>query len=194
MRRAITSIGGSYRRYSDDILVIVAAAHRAMVPGILRDALKLKTRRLTVNPDKADEIEFIPGSLAKGLGTKALQYLGFTFDGRRKLLRSSTLAKYYRRLHRAVYSAKRQQKKSKDGKIAGRLTLHQRRLLASVTHLGRENFITTYAARAQTKMGGSGIKRQISRHHKKLNSVVSRLDKGRVTPAVSVGLSHHEKP
>jgi RNA-directed DNA polymerase len=176
MRRTIIALGGSYRRYSDDILVIVPAMHRALIPSILEQSLKLKTRRLTVNLDKADEIEFIPGALAKGLGTKALQYLGFVFDGRRQFLRSSTLAKYYLRVHRAVHSAKRQQRKAIEGKVVGRSSLHQRRLLASLTHLGAGNFITTYAANAQIKMRGSGIRKQLSRHPEKLKSLVNRQD------------------
>jgi RNA-directed DNA polymerase len=185
MRRTITALGGSYRRYSDDILIIVPAAHRAAVPDILESSLKLNTRRLKVNLDKADEIEFGPGSLAKGLGTKALQYLGFIFDGQRQFLRSSTLAKYYRRVHRAVGWAKRQQIKVIKGKAAGRVTLHRRRLLANLTHLGSGNFVTTYGADAQAKMGG-GIRQQLSRHPEKLKSLMSRKMGNRRRPAPSL--------
>lgn len=174
MRRAIVALGGSYRRYSDDILIVVPAVSRTAVPAILRDALKHKTRRLRVNEKKADVIEFIPGGLAKGRGTKALQYLGFIFDGERHLLRSSTIAKYYRRLHRAVGTAKRQLQRVNDGKLAGRPTLYRRKLLAKVTHLGTANFITSYAAKAQEKMGTKAIKRQLSGHPEKLNALLER--------------------
>jgi RNA-directed DNA polymerase len=174
MRRAIHGLGGSYRRYSDDILIIVPSVHRSAVPIILKEALKLKTRRLRVNESKGDIIEFIPGALAKGPGTKALQYLGFIFDGQRPLLRSSTLAKYYRRLYRAASHARQQKKKAIAKKLPGRPTIYTRKLLASVTHLGPANFITTYASNAQKILGSRGIKRQLSRHHKKLMAMLER--------------------
>jgi RNA-directed DNA polymerase len=174
MRKVVTAIGGTYRRYSDDILIIVPATHRTAVPTILKEALKLRTRRLRVNEYKADIIEFIPGALAKGPGTKALQYLGFIFDGRRQLLRSSTIAKYYRRLHRAAAFARQQKRKVEDGKMAGRPTVYRRKPLARLTHLGSASFVTTYAASAQAKMGSKPIKRQLSRHHNKLNALLER--------------------
>ena len=174
MVREINALGGSYRRYSDDILVVVPSQHRMKVPKILEESLRHNTRRLKVNMDKVDEIEFLPGALAKGVGTKALQYLGFIFDGQRHLLRSSTIAKYYRRLHRAVNAAKRQQRKAINGEVAGRTTLHKRRLLANLTHLGPANIVTTYAADARAKMGQGGIRSQLSRHQKKLNALIDR--------------------
>jgi len=172
MRQSIVALGGSYRRYSDDILVLVPPSQRDAVPLILRKALKVTTRRLRINAKKTDEIEFVPGALAKGRGTKNLQYLGFLFDGERQLLRPNTLAKYYRRLHRAVASAKTQHKKAAAGKLAGRSNIHRRSLLAKVTHLGTENFITTYAATAQSKSGGQGIRRQLAGHTRKLNALL----------------------
>ncbi len=174
MRREISRLGGSYRRYSDDILIVMPAVNRGAVPEILRGALKLRTRRLAVNEAKADVVEFIPGALAKGIGTKALQYLGFTFDGERHLLRSSTIAKYYRRLHRAVTSVRQQHQKAKAGELAGRPVPYKRKLLANVTHLGAANFITTYASDAQTKMGSGPIGRQLSRHRRKLEALLER--------------------
>ncbi len=174
MRRAITAIGGSYRRYSDDILIVVPTPHRAMVPTILKEALKLRTRRLRVNEAKADIIEFIPGALVKGPGTKALQYLGFIFDGHRQLLRSSTIAKYYRRLHRAAAFARQQKRKVEVGEMMGRPTIYRRKALAKLTHLGTATFITTYAASAQAKMGNKPIKRQLSRHQNKLKALLDR--------------------
>ena len=172
MRRSISALGGSYRRYSDDILVIVPTIHRMVVPEILNTALRLRTRRLKINLDKTEEIEFIPGALARGPGTKALQYLGFIFDGQRTLLRSSTLAKYYRRMHRAVGSAKRRHQASIDGKLSGRTAIYKRKLLTNITHLGAQNFITGYASSAHKKLGANGIRKQLSKHHKKLNSIL----------------------
>ena len=174
INRIVKLLGGSYRRYSDDILIVVPSIHRSAVPAILRDTLKNKTRRLRVNDKKTEIIEFIPGALADGPGTRALQYLGFIFDGRRTLLRSSTISKYYRRVYRAVGSAQKAKKKALSGNLHGRPVLHRRGLLANLTHLGTGNFVTTYAKNAQSTLGGDAIKRQLSRHQKKLNSILGR--------------------
>jgi RNA-directed DNA polymerase len=173
MRAEIVALGGSYRRYSDDILIIVPSPHRAKVQGIVDSNLKLRTRRLKLNKDKTEEISFIPGALARGHGTKALQYLGFTFDGRRRLMRSSTLAKYYRRMHRAVQAARSQKWKAIFGEVHGRSVIYKRQLLSRQTHLGPESFNTTYGASARAKMG-AGIGRQLGRHQKILNALIER--------------------
>jgi hypothetical protein len=123
---------------------------------------------------KTEKIEFIPGALAARKGTKPLQYLGFLFDGEQYLLRSQTLAKFYRRLHRAVSFAKQQHKKSIKGKIHGRDILHKRSLSAKITHLGLGNFITGYAAKARSKMKGDSIRRQLAKHPKILQRVLDR--------------------
>ena len=174
MLDAVTRLGGSYRRYSDDILIVIPPTHRKAVPVVLNDTLKLTTRRLRVNKDKVEIVEFVPGGLSKGPGSKALQYLGFIFDGRQHLLRSSTLAKYYRRLHRAVGSVRQSVKKVKVGDLPGRPTCYKRKLLANMTHLGSGNFIRTYVANAQWKMGVDPIGRQTAHHQRKLERALER--------------------
>lgn len=174
MRKAIVALGGTYRRYSDDILIVVPSTHRSGVPALMDNLLKLRTRRLKVKPEKTEIIEFIPGGLAKGAGTKALQYLGFIFDGQNRFLRSSTLAKYHRRMYRAVGSAKLRQHAAITGSLPGRSKIYKRSLLASLTHLGGRNFVTGYAADASSKMGGKAIKKQLSGHYQKLQALLDR--------------------
>lgn len=164
MKAAVSRFGGSYRRYSDDILVIVPTIGRVPVMEILQTNLKHYTRRLKINPKKTDVIEFIPGELAKGKGTKALQYLGFLFDGDRHLLRPGTISKFYRRMHQKIHHAQSQHRKAKAGILDGRKTVHQRSVLTDVTHLGVGNFLTSYAARAGMKLGSKHIKKQMSGH------------------------------
>jgi hypothetical protein len=63
IREAILALGGSYRRYSDDILIIVPTSERNKVRPILNNALRLTTKRLRVKDDKTHEIEFVAGDL-----------------------------------------------------------------------------------------------------------------------------------
>lgn len=173
MQNAMSRLGGSYRRYSDDILVVVPTTARNAIQDILHTNLKHYTRRLKINDKKTDIIEFIPGALANGRGSKALQYLGFLFDGERHLLRPGTISKFYRRMHQAVHHAQRQHSKAASGTLDGRNVLHKRSILVGTTHLGVKNFVTSYAAKAGDKLGKKVIKKQISRHmsiYRKLTS------------------------
>ena len=49
MVREINALGGSYRRYSDDILVVVPSQHRMKVPKILEESLRVRPESLTVH-------------------------------------------------------------------------------------------------------------------------------------------------
>lgn len=174
MRRRIVALGGSYRRYSDDILILIPKLHRSRVVDLVDEELKFRTRRLRVNSKKTEEVEFTKGSLAGGPGSRWLQYLGLIFDGRRSLLRSSTIAKFYRRMHRVVAAAKRDQKKAADGKIFGRQTLHRRKIMATVSHLGSDSFVATYAATAGATLKSPGVRRQLAKHPRKLRELMNR--------------------
>ena len=164
LRSAVNALSGFYRRYSDDVLIIVPSANRNNIPTIFNECLKLSTRRLEVKADKTEETEFIDGLLAAGPGTKPLQYLGFLLDGERYLLRPSTIAKLYRRMHHAVGAARRCQRQVLAGEKIGRNTLHKRALYLRHTHLGKDSFINGYAKKAQTVMRGQAIRHQLSKH------------------------------
>jgi RNA-directed DNA polymerase len=171
IKNDIEKIGGSYRRYSDDILIIVPVIHRQIVRPLISAALRRSTNGLRINEKKTDEVEFIPGSIAAGQ-MKPLQYLGFLFDGNRTLIRSNTIAKYWRRAYRAIRWAKREHKKSLSGKLAGgRQVLHKRQVFARLTHLGAENFVTSYGRNARENTDGIGVRKQLSR----LSPGVSRI-------------------
>ena len=171
IKAAVRALGGTYRRYSDDILIVVPVTSRHGVQALVRDALRDTTNGLRVKPEKTDIVSFVPGALAAG-HLKPLQYLGFLFDGNRTLIRSNTLAKHQRRVRRAVRWAKRQHKKALNGEIAGRPALHKRELHARLTHLGAGNFITGYGRNSQDTADSDGIRRQLSRHTAQLKSLL----------------------
>ncbi len=171
MRIKIDELGGSYRRYSDDILVIVPSTKRDLVKKILTNALAQCTKRLHIKDSKTNVIAFLPGTLENGRGGRALQYLGFMFDGEKAILRSSTIAKFYRKMFRGIAAAKKTRKNAKNGKASGRETLYRRQLLLKHSRLGSQNFMTTYAATATKKMG-NGIARQLNNHLRILNKKI----------------------
>ena len=172
VKAAVDVCGGSYRRYSDDILILCAPEHIAVLEGEVNRALKLHGKTLWLNEKKREEARFSkPGPALLPCPVtgrvKPLQYLGFTFDGRRALIRSGTLARYYRRMRNGVRVAKWRSRLAKSGEIKGRKVLHRREVLARHSHLGPRSFVSGYAKLAGKIMGGVGevsIRRQLSRH------------------------------
>lgn len=167
MNNLANEINGYYRRYSDDILWICDAKHNDRVLQEVDKNLQERGNKLIRKDDKTDISYFELDNTGSLLCDKPFQYLGFTYDGRKRLLRSQTLARYWRRLIYATRSVKREarlaRKKGKDGKPL------RKKLNLDLTHLGKGNFITNYAYPAQKKMGGKAIRKQLSKHLERID-------------------------
>lgn len=174
---AVSRVGGSYRRYSDDILILCSAEDIGVLEYIVQDTLKSHTSTLSLNTSKREEVNFaLPGPAlvvcAPQVIVKPLQYLGFTFDGQRVLIRGGTLSRFYRRLSSSVRVAKFRAALAKTGQISGRIVVHKREILAKHSHLGSQSFINSYArnsADAMEGLGSDAIRQQISGHMGALN-------------------------
>jgi RNA-directed DNA polymerase len=158
----VARVGGIYRRYSDDILVICAPGEAEWLEAFISTALITHAPGLKLKEKKAQRVQFFGGRAR--CAPSPLQYLGFTFDGQRVLLRSSTIARQWRRLAAAARWAKARQGMAHAGLIDGRPTVHRKNLLTRFSHLGEGNFHTGYAAKAGQVMGTSTIKRQLRNH------------------------------
>ena len=124
-----------YRRYSDDILWIGDAKHRKYVLSAVDTALAERGDNLVRKDDKTDISIFRTDAGGRLRCDKPFQYLGFTYNGRKRLIRSQTLARYWRRLIYATRSAKREARRAK---LEGRTgTPFRRNLNQKLTHLGR---------------------------------------------------------
>jgi hypothetical protein len=172
MYAASARMGGSYRRYSDDILLIVDAQYsKADVEKAVKDGLHLLGPAMKLNRDKTEVAQFVRNMDGRLLCDKqgGVQYLGFTFDGERRLIRSQTMSKYARRLVYAVRGAK------KDAKAAGK-PVYRRSIYRRFSHLGKGNFLSRYAKAAQAQMPGDAIRRQVRRHMRRIHAEFDRED------------------
>lgn len=148
--------GGRYMRYCDDILCIVPdgreADLHAQVEGLISEY------GLEINNKKTDTIRFakVTGGLK---ADRPLQYLGFTFDGVRKLIRSSAFAKFSDKMRRGVNLA-RQSAKKHNKRRPSALPIWKQTLYERYSHLGSRNFIR-YGLRAADEMGSQAIKKQL---------------------------------
>ena len=174
-----TEHGGLYRRYCDDILMVMPTIELRDLAKQMIEA-QLPDLRLEFNPGKTDEIYFGPERPITG---KPLQYLGFTFDGRYKRIRPASVARFYRKMPRGVLRAKLLRQRA--DKLAG-LTepspLKKKKLYRLYSYLGKKlgtnkeekrNFLT-YAFDAARIMNDTGIKKQVKRHWKRLQQEIAK--------------------
>lgn len=162
--------GGLYRRYCDDILLVLPTVK------LRQQAIELITRlcsdlRLPVNEEKTELIDF--AMVGGRLGTrKPLQYLGFTFDGRNKRIRPASVARCYRKMRRGVRRAKAIRFRSDREKgLPFRTWLKRKKLYRLYSYLGRRNFLS-YAFEASRIMNDPGIKKQVKNHWKRLQMAI----------------------
>ena len=105
----VNEIGGYYRRYSDDILVIVNSKGEldkllVIVENEL-DKLELKlSKHKTICCHFQDEhCEYEPCSFRKDYnGSAEFQYLGFTYNGQNVLIRNGTIGAFWRDAFRHI--------------------------------------------------------------------------------------------
>lgn len=163
---------GIYRRYPDDIIVVLlgdaaaADAVEELVNKKITDDLKLE-----LQPDKTECFFFTrSGDGLKVEGNKPLTYLGFEFDGDRVLVKGASLAKYYRSLKQMVKYAARRASSRKPVAKHQALTIFRNRVYRH-SHLFARNYVA-YVSRAdqaaETILGDTRglIRKQVRNHWK----------------------------
>ncbi|QYK49480.1 MAG: hypothetical protein KF838_06415 [Phycisphaeraceae bacterium] len=143
MVKAAAAEGGSYRRYSDDILIIAPRGRAADLEAVFKKQLALLP--LSVQDSKTSRVRFrkrSSGSLVavsmdshgqEGNAGVALQYLGLEFDGQNVLIRPQTLVKFGKRMRRSVDRARRAALRSM--RRGGPAKINRRDLYARYSHL-----------------------------------------------------------
>jgi RNA-directed DNA polymerase len=156
--RYVRSLRGSYRRYSDDIAVVIPGA---VDPKIVIAKIEevLQEVGLHLSSKKTDTSSFsVVGDRIKA--TKPFQYLGFTFDGERKLIRQSSLTRYYTKMHNGIRAKVRAAK----NKGVAREEIYLRELYRRYTHFGKDKNFPRYAYRAARILDAPEIGRQLRNH------------------------------
>ena len=107
----ITSLGGAYWRYCDDILIVVPKGRRLPILRRLDAELKslgLKRSIPKTQNRRADQLS----------SHKQVQYLGFMFNGSEAVVRSSSIHRYHRKLKKGIRTAEIRQ--SRETLASGR--------------------------------------------------------------------------
>ncbi|WP_298362434.1 antiviral reverse transcriptase Drt2 [uncultured Litoreibacter sp.] len=175
--RMLADIGGTYRRYSDDIAILLPTG------STLKDVVDVIEKmiadfNLAIATEKTEVAHFKNGLL---ISKKPIQYLGFTYDGQKKLIRPSSLDAYRSKMQDGIHAklvvAKQQEIPSSE--------VYKRQLLSRYTHKGKGRNFIQYAYKASDVLAAEEIKDQVKNHIKWFNGVwdreVARVYGGLVT-------------
>lgn len=159
--------GVFYRRYSDDILIICETGQGSFYESLIES--KLNEIGLEIKAEKTQKSQFEVTELLKQKADKPLQYLGFTYDGWKILVRSNTVSRFHQRMRKGVRSARRAARKAAGNK--GNATVFRKKLYELFSHLGKRNYLS-YVKRASKKMNSEPIKKQHKSSWNKLNKYI----------------------
>ena len=108
----ITSLGGRYWRYCDDILVVVPVNKKTDIKSRLDEELG----RLALTRSDPKTQQFCSDELHT---SRQLQYLGFVFNGSNSVVRPSSIHRSYRKLSRAIKATVIRQIQEGHGETVG---------------------------------------------------------------------------
>lgn len=203
----LKKIGGVYQRYSDDMVAICPIEYEdIIIEHFLRT---IKDFKLEIQISKTQVFHFPFDNITdrhhcfeKNLNTSKLQnntlfeYLGFQFDGFNTLIKSSSVASYYRKMKR---SFARSRFYTYHNKTATKGQVFKTRLYKKFTHVGATrrrmyqrhpnksdlfilshkydwgNFIT-YAKLAEKTIPDNKIGGQLKRHWKKFHELMNKIE------------------
>jgi hypothetical protein len=150
--KKVEEIGGLYRRYSDDIIVVCSSDKLKEVRDFI--TTEIKVIKLIIEDSKTEVRFFKKEGLSVVCRDEAgklskLQYLGVNFDGSNLSLRHKGYAKFERRMTKAI---KKEVAKARKGKRS----ISKKGLYERFTPFGEKNYIT-YVKRASETFGVNNI-------------------------------------
>jgi hypothetical protein len=107
VRKILDALGGSYLRYSDDILLVAPGGEKEgkALADEIRELITKFGSRLIIKEKKSSVFVFTKGGKAQNFelvqgtqGKNGIEYLGFRFDGKKIFIRDSTPSNLYRKV------------------------------------------------------------------------------------------------
>jgi len=176
---------GLYRRYSDDIAVICDFQNKDEIENLVHEEIKNfnldiqkeKTKTWVFNLNLDNLLESYQIDSIGLCSKKAFQYLGFEFDGSRVLLKSTSLAKFYRNMKQVV---RRRAVRARHyiNKRPSLARIYRKNVYKRFTHLGmncrKKNYIK-YGQIAYKIFDERSIKKQVSKSWNKVQKEIERF-------------------
>lgn len=164
IRKETESRGGLYRRYCDDILVVIPDTDIKPIQDLVDS--ELRALKLTMQHSKT-----VVSRFGDGKSDIPLPYLGLIYDGVDTQLRAAGVSRFYVRMRRGVAQLK-EAKKTDGGKP---LVVQRRKKLLNrysehTPKEGRSYF--RYVKMAERKTNSKVIGRQLKAHRRRLKSLL----------------------
>ena len=176
MYKWVSSFGGKYWRYCDDILVVLPGQNGPDISKRLD--LELNSLELTRSDDKTNT--YLSGELGS---QRQLQYLGLVFNGRHTVIRSSSIHRYRRKIKKSVRLAESRQIREGHGNpntapfrkqalynMYSEKPLRGKRIRERVSGRKYKGNFTHYMGKAAKRLNSSRLSRQRLRELRKLKS------------------------
>ena len=181
----ITSNNGIYRRYSDDIIIIIPSLANGMEIYSKVMQIKDSVPRLELSPDKT-KCFVKKGNIISSVDLKTkkvikdetiIDYLGFSYDGKCVKIREKTVSKYYRKMYSRIKTINKWTVKT--GNNIGRKKLYkQYSYLGKKTKDVKKGNFLTYVDRSQKEYGDLGkMDEQVKKSWKNMSKRLVKIKK-----------------
>lgn len=172
----VSSFGGLYMRYSDDFIIVVPFLDEQAAIRVLTDINSLfnseKYPGLLLQPSKTqyyhyeqNRLENCGGKInnASDCSNQFLNFLGFTFDGKKVSIRAKTISKYYYRMRHKAKGITASKWYTKKGHHISSKNLYKK--YSERGAYGKEGNFLTYVERAEREFGTDELIRKPTQLH-----------------------------
>ncbi|OZB67490.1 MAG: hypothetical protein B7X39_05900 [Lysobacterales bacterium 14-68-21] len=164
VKSAVEARGGMYRRYCDDILVVVPGEDVGAIYKLVKselDALKLAMQ----------DAKTVESYFESGRSARPLPYLGLVYDGVEVFLRASGVSRFYVKMRRGVNQFR--SAKTSDGGVALLVQRRKHLLNRYSEHTPKDGrSFLKYAKMAARKTGTGAVSTQLRAHRRKLKALM----------------------
>ena len=172
--RLVSSIGGMYYRYCDDILIVVPGRENYQIVDDVKKQLAYHDLKLS---DGKTQMSDVWRSSGRHECSRAIQYLGFNYDGASVSLRPGSISNFLREAKSAargvrINYANESLRRRKAGLAPTKPYL--KRFRERFTPTGKRNFIS-YGNSAARILESSAIKRQIKSINRQVEFLISEV-------------------
>lgn len=204
--KLVNGLGCYYRRYSDDIAIICNIDQYEIVEKFV--IAEIKESRVKISEEKTEIFHFkklkseneniTSTKISKGkISNSPFVYLGFEYNGRNILIKSSNLSKFYRRMVFAVKRKARRAYKMAAENSEGKPIIYRRQLykLYSILDLTKTKIHTRWKKIVKTDLGTyrlkTGVKTKVLRSN--YFSYATRASEIMKEPAIFKQVRNHKK-
>jgi len=150
-KKLVLENGSYYRRYSDDIVVVCAIDKIDETIKTVSETIRGEKANLRIAEEKTEICQFRKirsGNterlqVFKLIGDEYIEnipfvYLGFEFYGYQKLIKSASIARFYRRMKESVRKHSRRAQRRMDFELLDKKILYKTRLYRMFTYKGQK--------------------------------------------------------